>query len=844
MEVKCGKCGHDFIVSDSTQETFHKCPKCGAEVLIPRIRKSEIRERPRNEEVKNLIVSKHKFISPLETGIITGVFIIVCAVIIWKAFLSIPTGSDNTGEDTQLEAVRKAEMAVCDECKKTLTAISGALQEYKKKNKVFPPDLNTLKEVGLLSSGIMLSCPKAKYIYLGPQAEASINETFDPIILCDSACVHLGGRNIARASGSIEFMVDNQAVSIISEMEREYEKLLASRSSQVEARRKREQEADSILLSAQKAENEGQFDESVKLYKKLQKEFSDTDIVTESKDKIEEALITIQFRKEIDYARKLIETDKIEKAKAVFDNISKTIPEKESQNFITEQDMLNLLIEGASLSKKGDFANALSIFSSIAQKTASPFWKKIAHEQSQKIETYCKTAEGTYNSAQTAEKDEHFLKALALYLRVNAEYSLSKYAAPASSKVNEIARKTDYGKRFLPKEEFVNPDITACITAGLAYLASVQQPDGSWKIELEGQDVLDSVGVTGLALLAFIGEGHTTVVGTYKEVVSKSVGFLTSIQQEDGLIGNSDYKLHRYSHAVCTLALCEIKVLTEDSALAPVCEKAVNYILKILETGAAWKLTADASDGNTQLSTWMLLALLSAKRGGISYKEGLLLVPLNHFNKVTDEKGRANYSPPQDPSKPERQSPKYQSMLTDTACVTFGRLALGISLSDTRLKASILFLRDNQPNKARLNYMYYFFGAAAKFQIDEQGYKEWLWPLKSILLSLQLPEGDKKGSWDIGQYADIHSGRIGETAFAIMALQVPYHHFCGVNRREAAEETPVGPKITITLKDNTQIKGRLVSEDEETITIAVTRDGKSAQLTMRKSELNKIERTE
>lgn len=624
-------------------------------------------------------------------------------------------------------------------------------------------------------------------------------------------------------------------------MEREYDRLSSGRKDEEDAKKKREREAALIYLGAGEALAQGKLDEAQSAYKRLLDEFSDTKVVSETRREIETSIKVIDFHKKMDSAREFVDEGKLEEGKKAFEQIAQDVPGREAADFAAENEMLDLLIEAADLSVKGDYKGALAIYSSVAQKTGSPFWKKISHRESQKIEAYLNAAQQMYELAKTAEKEGKLVKALALYNKISAQYAVSEYAPKAAAKRDEIARKTDYGKRFLPKSQFVCPEIIASTSAGLAYLTSVQKQGGSWSAELEGQDVLDAVGVTGLCLLAFLGEGHTTFSGSYKKAVSDAANFIISSQKGDGLIGDSASKLHRYSHAICTLALCELKVLTDDESLGPVCEKALKYILRIQEPQVAFRRTPDEAHGDTQLTAWMLLAMLSARNAGIQFPEGLQTVCLNLFDRVTDEQGRANYIAPSDPSKPERQLPQYQSMLIDTAAAALGRLLLDVPLSDKRLSANLNFLRDNQPNRLRMNFPFYFFGAQAKFQAGEQGYKEWLWPLKSVLLSLQISEGDKKGSWETGQYADIRSGRAGETALAILSLQAPYNHFAGINRREASAEKPKGPEVVLTLKDDTKIVGRLVSEGEESVTIEVTKDGTSGQVTYRKGELKKIE---
>ena len=91
---------------------------------------------------------------------------------------------------------------------------------------------------------------------------------------------------------------------------------------------------------------------------------------------------------------------------------------------------------------------------------------------------------------------------------------------------------------------------------GLEWLRKHQSEDGYWNSKEFAADNVDTesgncgcdgegssvhdVGVTGLALLAFMGDGNTMRRGPYKEVVTKGIKWLRQQQdQETGLIGES-----------------------------------------------------------------------------------------------------------------------------------------------------------------------------------------------------------------------------------------------------------------------------------------------------------------
>jgi hypothetical protein len=108
------------------------------------------------------------------------------------------------------------------------------------------------------------------------------------------------------------------------------------------------------------------------------------------------------------------------------------------------------------------------------------------------------------------------------------------------------------------------------VDAGLEWLKRHQNEKGYWsadgfsqmcttnKCDGEGEQ-MHSVGVTGLALLAFLGAGNTVNNGKYKNVVKKGLKYLVDIQdQETGCFGEvNSHQAFLYDHAIATLAVTE-----------------------------------------------------------------------------------------------------------------------------------------------------------------------------------------------------------------------------------------------------------------------------------------------
>ena len=108
----------------------------------------------------------------------------------------------------------------------------------------------------------------------------------------------------------------------------------------------------------------------------------------------------------------------------------------------------------------------------------------------------------------------------------------------------------------------------------LVWLKRHQSPDGRWdsdnfsaecdsnQCDGPGSGVHD-VGLTGLALLAYLGAGETHVEGQFKNTVKEGLKFLMSVQDSEGCFGERVGKEFIYDHACAALAVAEAYGMTQ-----------------------------------------------------------------------------------------------------------------------------------------------------------------------------------------------------------------------------------------------------------------------------------------
>src|SRR5207248_2153910 len=127
----------------------------------------------------------------------------------------------------------------------------------------------------------------------------------------------------------------------------------------------------------------------------------------------------------------------------------------------------------------------------------------------------------------------------------------SNTVAPSATSRHELPQV--YGHRLradrpnIVRQQGGSPDTEAAVKSALAWLAAHQEPDGRWDAAKHGaqwaradggRDIQGNMqpdtGVTGLALLAFLGSGHTQQGPQYQDNVRRGLDYLIGAQAGDG----------------------------------------------------------------------------------------------------------------------------------------------------------------------------------------------------------------------------------------------------------------------------------------------------------------------
>lgn len=319
------------------------------------------------------------------------------------------------------------------------------------------------------------------------------------------------------------------------------------------------------------------------------------------------------------------------------------------------------------------------------------------------------------------------------------------------------------------------------VRSALAWLAAAQSGDGRWAAARHGAGVERSVqgqhrqgagarsdhGVTGLALLAFLGAGQTHRDGPHADHVRRGIDFLVARQRADGsLAGDAEFFAALYCHGMATIALAECAALTGDTRLLPPLERAVRHTLAMqnLTTGG-WRYAAGDRGDTSQLG-WQLMVLSSARNAGMQGLEPAEGRARHFLASVSSGAagGLAAYRPG------ERAS------LTMTAEAAFCRQLLGAAPDEPAVREALDLIARSPPDRSHPNAYTWYYATLASFHAGGPQWDAWNARLQAALLPLQRHDGTFDGSWDPDPVWGGHGGRVYSTALSAMTLEVYYRH--------------------------------------------------------------------
>lgn len=317
--------------------------------------------------------------------------------------------------------------------------------------------------------------------------------------------------------------------------------------------------------------------------------------------------------------------------------------------------------------------------------------------------------------------------------------------------------------KIVPKQSFssdkpqiqiekATPKLRQSISRGLQWLARQQSQDGSFGSQSQyGRHV----GITALACLAFMSDGHVPGRGRYAHNVESGLKFvLESCSKQSGLIAAETSYGPMYGHGFATLFLAEVYGMSHRPDLREKLQKAVTLIVRTQNKQGGWRYHPRPEDADLSVTICQVMALRAARNAGIAVPKSTIDRAVKYVQDSQNPDGGFRY-------------------MLDSSGSMFARSAAGVAalyyagLYDSpAIERGLAYLEKFTPGKTeeQTHYFYgHYYAAQAFYQAGENHWAQW-WPaIRHELLTKQAPEGYWRGQ----------AGTEYGTAMALIILQVP-----------------------------------------------------------------------
>ena len=297
----------------------------------------------------------------------------------------------------------------------------------------------------------------------------------------------------------------------------------------------------------------------------------------------------------------------------------------------------------------------------------------------------------------------------------------------------------------------ITPELRISVERGLAWLAKQQAVDGSYgNLSHYGPHV----GITGLAGLAFISDGHLPGRGRYGEVVNRAISFVLAHGSESGLLAAETSHGPMYGHGFATLFLAEAYGMTNRPELRETLRKAVRLIATTQNQEGGWRYQPVRNDADLSVTVCQVMALRAARNAGVYVDKSVIEDAIAYVKASQNPDGGFRY-------------------MLNSGGSAFARSAAGVTAMQyagvyvgEEISRGLEYLERFAPPKEQTvgHYFYgHYYAAQAMFLAGDEYWDRW-WPaVRAELLEKQDPDGFWRGQ----------AGQEYGTAMALIILHMP-----------------------------------------------------------------------
>ena len=199
-------------------------------------------------------------------------------------------------------------------------------------------------------------------------------------------------------------------------------------------------------------------------------------------------------------------------------------------------------------------------------------------------------------------------------------------------------------------ENEMTPEMPAAISRAFEALAAMQAEDGSWG----GVRFERHVGITALACLAFMSDGHLPGRGVYAKQVERGLKFVLDSVTDTGLIAAETGHGPMYGHGFAALFLGEVYGMMgggpntpESTRLYEALVKACRLIVETQNDEGGWRYNPVPADADISVTICQVMALRAAFNIGIGGQpsQQALARAVEYVRRCVSENGSVGYTP-------------------------------------------------------------------------------------------------------------------------------------------------------------------------------------------------------
>ncbi|TWT87265.1 Prenyltransferase and squalene oxidase repeat protein [Pseudobythopirellula maris] len=294
----------------------------------------------------------------------------------------------------------------------------------------------------------------------------------------------------------------------------------------------------------------------------------------------------------------------------------------------------------------------------------------------------------------------------------------------------------------------------AAIDRGLKFLASTQQPDGSYA----GRGMGKNPAIVALAGMAFLSSGSSPGRGPYGDEIDRAIDYLLRHTQASGFIAVDGATSHgpMYGHGFATLFLAEAYGMTEREDLRDRLASAIRLIISAQNNEGGWRYQPKPVDADISVTICQIMALRAARNAGIHVPGQTVERCIEYVKRCQNPDGGFGYTP-RDRS----------SMFPRSAAGVVALYSAGV-YDDESVESGLAYLEAQMPQvvrRERNSHFFYgmYYGMQAMWQAGDARWARWYPVTRDALLARQ----QRDGSWN-----DSNGPHYG-TAMACVVLQIP-----------------------------------------------------------------------